>query len=241
MKIINKSVLLLAIILLTACATKSYDSPEMKIGSRISKNLFIDSSQFANNNIRVRLRNTSGVDSISITSFKSDIEAGLTNAGYKVTDDNVGIVVDINLYFMNTIANAKQQSGGLAILFGGVVGYELAKNSGGISGGSGAIIGAIAGPTLSKVMGTGDENHSYIVACDINIGVFQKLNENSDSFSIGGSKVESYSDTGNSEFKSFARQETVKVTVYASDNKKDKNAVMMAIQSRLVSVISNLI
>lgn len=232
----------LAVALLAGCAVPSYPESGFRIGSAISKNIFVDPAQFANRVVKLRLRNSSGDPSIDMTRIRSSVEEGLRSAGYTVAESNFGLVMDVNLYFMNTVAVGRQRaSNEIGFLLGGVAGYELAKRPGGLGGGSGAIIGAIAGATLQDVLRNNTEYDSYIAVCDVNIGVVKQENKKKDSFVIGGNRMEHVREDENGTFESFAMRETVKISVYAGDRRERRPYVMDAIQDRLARVVSNLI
>jgi len=234
--------LLLMFALLIGCAANAYKTDEFKIGSATSKNLFIDSSQFANRTVRLRFRNSSGDPSIEVARIRSSVESGLRSAGYEIGDQNAGIVLDVNLYFMNSVAvGRKNASNEIGVLLGGVTGYEMAKRPGGLSTGSGVILGAIAGSTLQEVLRSSNEYDTYLVLCDVNIGVIRQESKKKDSFVIGGNRIEKERNEGNGTFESFALRETVKVAVYASEKRARRAYVMEAILDRLSRVVSNFI
>jgi hypothetical protein len=231
-----------AFALLSGCASGNYRANEFRIGSATSKNIFVDPSQFANHVVKLRLRNSSGDPSIDMSRMRASVESGLRSAGYTVADKGFGIVLDVNLYFMNSVAVGRRQvSNEVGVLLGGVAGYELAKRPGGVAAGSGAILGAIAGSTLQDVLRSNNEYDSYMVVCDVNIGVVKQENQKKDFFVIGGNRIQREQDDDNGTFESFALRETVKVSVYAGDRRENRASVMGAIQDRLARVVSNLI
>lgn len=231
-----------SLLLLAGCAAPRAPGSAFRIGSATSKNLFIDSTQFANRVVKVRVRNSSGDPSLDITRIRSSVEAGLRAAGYTVSDTNFGIVLDVNLYFMNSVTVGRRSaSNEVGALLGGVTGYELSKGAGGIGAGSGAILGAIAGATLQDVIRANNEMDSYLAVCDVNIGVVKQANRSKDFFVIGGNRIEKEENQPNGTFESFALRETVKVSVYAGDQRERRGFVLDAIQDRLARVVANLI
>lgn len=226
---------------LAGCAASDYRSSEFKIGSATSKNVFIDASQFANRTVKVRLRNSSGDPSIDVSRIRAAVEAGLRAAGYQIAEQNFGILVDVNLYFMNSVAHARQRaSNEVGALLGGVAGYEMSKRPGGVGVGSGALLGAIAGATLQEVLRSSNDYDTYLVLSDVNIGVVKQENKRKDFFVIGGNRIEQR-DEENGTFESFAMRENLKVAVYAGDRRERRAQVMNAMQDRLTHVLSNLI
>lgn len=231
-----------AMVLVGGCASQSVHPSGLQIGGATSKNIFVDPGQFANRVVKVRLRNSSGDPSIDVSALRGAVEAGLRSAGYRVADEGFGIVLDVNLYFFNSVAVGRQQATNeVGILLGGVAGYELAKRPGGVGRGSGAILGAIAGATLQEVVRQSSEYDSYLALCDVNIGVIKQENRGKDFFVIGGSRIEKENAQPNGTFESFAMRETVKVSVYGGESRERRSAVVQAIQDRMARVIANLI
>lgn len=226
---------------LAGCAASDFRNNELKIGSATSKNVFIDASQFANRTVKVRLRNSSGDPSIDVSSLRVAVESGLRTAGYQIAEQNFGILVDVNLYFMNSVAQGRQRaSNEVGALLGGVAGYEMAKRPGGMGAGSGALLGAIAGATLQDVLRYSNEYDTYLVLTDVNIGVVKQENKKKDFFVIGGNRIEQREED-NGTFESFAMRETLKVAVYGGDKRERRTQVMNAMQDRLTHVLSNLL
>ncbi|AVS61704.1 TraT complement resistance family protein [Paracidovorax avenae] len=226
---------------LAGCAAHDTQVNAFKIGSATSKNVFVDPSQFANRTVKLRLRNSSGDPSIDVSAIRSAMESGLRAAGYQIGEQNFGILVDVNLYFMNSVAQGRQRaSNELGMLLGGVAGYEMAKRPGGMGPGSGALLGAVAGATLQEVLRANNEYDSYLVLSDVNVGVVKQENRKKDFFVIGGNRIEQRQED-NGTFESFAMRETVKVAVYAGDRRERRGQVMDAIQDRLARVLSNLL
>ena len=98
------------------------------IGSAQTKNIFVDSSQFANRTVKLRLRSSSGDPDLNLSLVRSEIERGLTAAGYKISEDNFGILIDINAYMLQSVSVARRTgSNEVGALLGGVVGTEMAR------------------------------------------------------------------------------------------------------------------
>ncbi len=231
----------LVLMALAGCAAHDTQVNAFKIGSATSKNVFVDPGQFANRTVKLRLRNSSGDPSIDVSAIRGAMESGLRAAGYQIGEQNFGILVDVNLYFMNSVAQGRQRaSNELGMLLGGVAGYEMAKRPGGMGPGSGALLGAVAGATLQEVLRSNNEYDSYLVLSDVNVGVVKQENLKKDFFVIGGNRIEQRQED-NGTFESFAMRETVKVAVYAGDRRERRGQVMDAIQDRLARVLSNLL
>jgi hypothetical protein len=207
-----------------------------------SKNLFIDSSQFANRTVKLRLRNSSGEPLMDIGRLRGAIESGLISAGYQIGDRDFGLVIDVNVFQMQSVYRSNlRNNSGLAALVGGVVGYEAAKQSGGISSTSGAILGAVAGIALEEVLRTHSENATYIALCDVNIGVVKKEYTKNDRFVVGGNKIEHKEPDEPDAFKNFSRRELVRVAAYAGDDANRENQTIEVLVDRLGRVVANLL
>lgn len=231
----------LLLLALAGCATNDIRVSAFKIGSSTSKNVFIDPSQFANRTVKIRLRNSSGDPAINVSAIRGAMESGLRSAGYQIGEQNFGILIDVNLYFMNSVAQGRQRaSNEVGMLLGGVAGYEMAKRPGGVGPGSGALVGAVAGATLQEVLRVNNDYDSYLALSEVNIGIVRQENRKKDFFVIGGNRIEQ-SQEENGTFESFAMRETLKIAVYAGDQRERRAQVMDAIQDRLARVLSSLI
>lgn len=227
---------------LGACASSRPNARGLTIGSATSQNLFLDSSQFANRRVKIRFRNSSGDPSIDMSRMRAAVEQSLRLAGYAIEQTNFGLVIDANLYFMNTVAVGRQQaSNEVGALLGAVAGYELAKRPSGVSAASGAIIGTIAGATLQDVLRAHNDYDSQLAICDVNLGVVRQRSTRGDKFVIGGNRFEHDQEKQADTFEAFAQRETIKVYVYAGDAPEHRQQVSNSIQERLARIVSNLI
>lgn len=238
---------LVVAILMTACATReAVNKKTFQIGSATSKNLFVDSSQFANRTIKLRLRNSSGDPKLEVARLRQSIESGLRSAGYELSDQNFGILMDVNAYQFKTTESANvTTSSGVGMLLGGVVGYESAKRSNDIGSGSGAILGAIAGAAIEEIIRNHGARSTYLALCDVNIGVVRQESTKNDRFTIGGNKIERNQDEERDREKDtytgFAMRDTIRVAVYAGDDSSQAGQTVGAIVDRLGRVIANLL
>jgi Enterobacterial TraT complement resistance protein len=231
--------------MLNGCATQPAVSQKaFQIGSATSRNLFVDSSQFANRTIKLRLRNSSGDPDLEVGRLRQSIEAGLRSAGYELSDQNFGIVMDVNAFQFRTAAVSNvTTSSGLGMLLGGVVGYETAKRSGDVGTGSGAILGAVAGAAIEEIIRNHGTRSTYLALCDVNIGIVRKESTKNDRFIIGGNAIERRQDDDKEKdaYTGFAMRDTVRVAVYAGDDSAHANQTVGSIVDRLGRVIANLL
>lgn len=230
---------------LVGCSSRPVTSDRQArylIGSAQTKNIFVDSSQFSNKTVKLRLRSSSGDPDLNLNLVRAEIERGLAAAGYKVSDDDFGILLDVNAYMLQSVSAARRSgSNEVGALLGGVVGAEMARRPGGISTASGFILGAVTGATLQEVIRSSSEAAAYLVACDVNLGVRRVENKSRDSFVIGGSRIETQPKLQDSTFSDFSFSENLKVVVYAGDPSDNRTQTMRLIQERLGRVIANLL
>lgn len=235
-------IFVLFVVVLVGCTSEPSYRQGLQIGSATSKNLFIDSSQFANRKVKLRLRNSSGDPALDVVRLRGSIEAGLRAAGYEINDKDFGIVIDVNAFQMQTVSRANvRTNSGLGLLLGGVVGYEAAKRPGGVGAGSGAILGAIAGATLEEVIRSQGDYATYLALCDVNIGVVRKEYTKKDRFVIGGNKIENKEPDEADTFTNFALRDTVRVAAYAGDRNAPNYQTIEMLLDRLGRVVANLI
>ncbi|WNO03947.1 complement resistance protein TraT [Rhodoferax mekongensis] len=231
--------------LLNGCASQpAVAQKSLQIGSATSRNLFVDSSQFANRTIKLRLRNSSGDPEFDVGRLRQSIESGLRSAGYEVSDQSFGIVMDVNAFQFRTAAVSNvSSSSGIGLLLGGVAGYEIAKRSGDVGTGSGAILGAVAGAAIEEIIRNHGTRATYLALCDVNIGIVRKESTKNDRFIIGGNKIERAKDEEREKdaYTGFATRDTVRVAVYAGDDSARAEQTTSAIVDRLGRVIANLL
>ena len=235
---------LILMLMLSACSSPAASQNPFQIGSATSQNLFVDSSQFANKTIKLRLRNSSGDPDLDIARLRQSIEFGLRSAGYEISEKDFGIVMDINAFQFRTAATSNVTStSGLGVLLGGVVGYEAAKRSADISRGSGAILGAVAGAAIEDIIRHHGTRSTYLALCDVNIGIVRKESTKDDRFVIGGNRIERVQeeDKDKDTYTGFAMRDTVRVAVYAGDDSEHSYQTIGAIVDRLGRVIANLL
>lgn len=240
---------LIAFLAPTACSTsyRMQGSPPsgLQLGSVLSKNLFLDASQFAKRTVKLRLRNSSGEPQLDLGRLRGSIEEGLRAAGYEVSEQGFGIVMDVNAFQMQSAQNARVTSNsGLGALLGGVAGYELSKGSGGISSGGGAVLGAVVGTTLEQVIRSHGSRSTFLVLCDVNIGIVRQEDTRKDRFMIGGNKIEQRNidnERDEATFTNFALRDTIRIAAYAGNESGMEYQTITAMIDRLGRVVANLI
>ncbi len=235
-------IILFSTFLIFGCAARLNSNPGFSIGSTTSKNLFIDSSQFSNRTIKLRIRNSSGDPDFDLSRFRNSIENGFRSAGYSISDQNYGIIVDVNAFQFQSVSRANiSTSRGLGLLLGGVAGYELSKRSDNISSASGIILGAIAGSSLEEIVRYHGETWTYIALCDVNIGIIRMKNVEKDRFIIGGNKIEYPLSDDVDTYTNFAYKDTIRIAAYAGDDPSRSRQTIDALLDRLGRIVGNLL
>jgi hypothetical protein len=129
--------------------------PETRLqyGSVVERNILIDSSQFKNKKLKLRIRNTSGDPAFDLYGFRSRLEQSYASKGYALTaGDDFGLLVDVNVvYSGQTRTDLRQEFGFLGAAAGGTAG-AIAGTGG--SAEAGAAIGIISGAALGTIIGS---------------------------------------------------------------------------------------
>ena len=126
-------------------------------------------------------------------------------------------------------------------MLGGVAGYEIARRPGGITSGSGAIIGVVAGAALEEVIRNYGDQATFLALCEVNIGVIKKEYTKKDRFVIGGNRIENKEPEEADSFTNFALRDSVRIGVFAGDEASKSGQTADAILDRLGRVVANLI
>jgi hypothetical protein len=73
---------------------------QLQYGSVVERNILIDSSQFKNKKLKLRIRNISGDTAFDLHGFRTRLENSYTSKGYEVANsDDFGLLVDINVVY----------------------------------------------------------------------------------------------------------------------------------------------
>ena len=228
--------------LLVACAPlPSSQHKGVSSGSYISKNVFVDSSQFGNRKLKLRFRNSSGSSELSPGSLRGVVANQLTTAGYQITQDDFGILLDVNLFYVDSVSEARRSSNEAGAILGAVLGYEATKRRGGFSGASGAVIGAVSGAAIQEIIRSASEREVLIAVAEVNIGVKRVSSKSRDVFVIGGNRYSNQDQDGDETFSAFAERESLKIAVYAGGPSSSRSEVISEMERRLGAVVAGLI
>ena len=90
----------------------------LQYGSVVERNILIDSSQFKNRKLKLRIRNISGDPAFDLHGFRSRLEQSYSSKGYDLTTgDDFGLLVDVNVvYSGQTRSDLSQEFGFLGAL-----------------------------------------------------------------------------------------------------------------------------
>jgi outer membrane lipoprotein SlyB len=227
------------LIIASGCTSLRDKGSEQPItGSVVSGSFFADSSQFRNNQVKLRLRDTSGDEFFSISRLKKNVVTGLELAGYNVTsNDDFGILIDVNVRKISRGVDASSNSG-VGVLLGGVVGAEASSgNNSGISSVSGMIVGAVAGNSIETVIRKAGSKQTFILRADVNIGISESDSNSEAEIIIGQSKFKKSPTM--STYNAFSMTDSLEVVVYGGGNKAD--VVITAIENRLGRILSSIL
>lgn len=206
----------------------------LQIGSKIEKNLFVDSSQFLNRSIKVSTRNASGDQAYQLAAFSNDFNAALARKGYIPTQaDSFGIKLDINVLYSGQIqTNMAYQ---FAFLGGTAAGIAGARTN--TLYGTGA--GMLAGATIGSIIGSYVTDNTYILVAEVSIGISDSVGT-----SGGDNKVISFSSSSKlqeerlvSNYTPFREVIRTKVAVYAGGRNTSQQQISDQVRQRLVTIV----
>ena len=232
----------LAIALVAACAPQQRmgmvldPATGLQFGSVIEKNLVVDSSQFSNRKIKVRIRNTSGDVAFDLGGFQDRIESAMASKGYEPTaadSDDFGILFDVNVVYSGQVTqNLAQGLGFLGGAAGGIVGAR------GV-GDADIAAGVIAGATLGAILGTYVTEDTYIVVAEVTIGVVDRNDGVRETvIQFGANEPER---TRNPVFQGFLDTVNTGVSVFAGGRGIAQSRIAGEVRERFARILSDVI
>ena len=232
--------LLFSLVILCSCASPQrmgmVKDPKtgLQYGSMIQRNLLVDSSQFANKGLKLRIRNTSGDSVFSLNEFRNGLEGAYSAKGYQITDnDDFGILLDINVVYSGAATKNLAKEFGLgAAVAGGAVGSR--------NGSADAAIGVVAGAALGTILGSYITEDTYIVIADINFLTAEPgvgRSETTVTFSASEKKITS-EDTG---VKPFRDRLQTRVSLYAGGTNTPQSQISNGVRNRFIRILSDMI
>ncbi len=235
---------LLAVIylfILSACGDRSRmgmvrdERTGLQFGSVIEKSVVVDSSQFANNKIKVRIRNTSGDPAFDMYNFRVQLEDAYRNNGYSPTRSNdFGIMLDINVVYSGQITRDRaMQYAFLGAALGAAGGY--AANT---RGGTG--LGAATGATLGSILGSYDRDETFIVISSVTIAVMEpKTGERKTTIVFGGNVKKEKSEKAG--FRPFRMRDKVGIAVFAGGKNIAQSAIADGVRQRYLRILTDIL
>lgn len=232
------------LILLTGCAASArmgmVQDPQtgLQIGSKIEKNLFIDSSQFKNRAIKVTTRNASGDQAYQLSALSGEFESAFSRKGYlPVRDDSFGIKIDINVLYSGQIQ--QNMSSQFAFLGGAAGGIGGARSD--MVGSTAA--GMLVGATIGSIIGSYITEDTYILVAEVTLGISDNQVAGS-----GDKKVINFSSSPKlqeeklvSNFTPFREVIRTKIAVYAGGTNVSQQQIASQVRYRLMSIVSDAI
>lgn len=233
-----KTLTLVLAVLVSSCAGPArygmVEDPQtgMQFGSAIEKNIFVDSSQFANRTVKVTTRNVSGDRNYQLGGFEHDLARALQARGYAPTSsEKFGIRFDLNVLYSGHIqSNMTNQYAFLGAGAGGVAGYRSDTRAG-------TAAGALAGATIGSIIGSNVTDDTYIVVAEVSIGVTDAASAGSSTITFSSSPPMQRQSTG--AVNPFREVLRTKIAVYAGGRNTAQSQVADEIRRRLVDIASN--
>lgn len=229
------------VILISSCAPQQRmgmvldKDTGLQFGSVVENNLLIDSSQFVNRKIKLKIRNTSGDLEFDLRKFWSAIEQSYAGKGYKPTSaDDFGILIDINVVYSGQItANMSTEFAFLGAAAGGIIGVRSNAEAG-------TAIGLVSGVALGAILGTFVTDDTYIVVADVNIAVTDLSRvERKTSITFGADDIDE--EKQSSGFKPFQERLQTGVSVYAGGRSITQSEIAGQVKQRLVRILADVI
>jgi hypothetical protein len=233
----------LFVLMISSCAPTQRSGmvvdPEtgLQFGSVVEKNIVVDSSQFPNNKLKIRLRNVSGDPAFDLSGLTSQLENAYRSKGYDITTGNDnGLMLDVNVtYSGQTSSNMASQYGFLGGSIGGIGGSQVGRNTT-----LGAAGGVIAGATLGSIVGSYVTDDTYIVVAHVTLGV-KEAGEGETKKKIVFSSSETKTQTTEQGFQPFRQTITTGVSVYAGGRNISQGQIAGEVRNRFRRILSDIL
>ncbi len=207
----------------------------LQYGSVIEKSVFIDADQFENNAIKVAIRNTSGDPAFDVHGFRSELEQSYAGKGFKPSQDDFGLKLDLNVVYSGHIReDMSAQYGFLGAAAGGIAGYRSPARAG-------TAIGILAGATIGSIIGSTQTRDTYITISEVAIGIAEArdVGQTSKSVTFGSSpKLQEERKSGFRPFRGIIR---TRVAVYGGGSNVSQAQIAAEVKRRLIRIVSDMI
>jgi hypothetical protein len=192
----------------------------LQYGSVIERNLVIDSSQFENPRLKLRIRNTSGDPAFDLAGFRDALENAYRAKGYEpVADDGFGVILDVNvLYSGQTSENLSAEYGFL-----------------------GAAAGGVGGATLGAIIGSYITDDTYIVVAEVTLAVPDGRSGSTEKKIQFGVDGQTDSDIRKSGRRRFDEQIRSGIAVYAGGRNAAQADIAEGVRRRFGRILADVI
>lgn len=211
-------------------------STGLQYGSIIETNLLVDSSQFADNSIKVNIRNTSGDPAFDLHGFRAALENAYRAKGYEPTrSSEFAILIDINVMYSGQISqNMSREFGFLGAAGGGVAGAAIGGDA------IGAAAGVLAGVAIGAIIGSYISEDTYIVVAEMNMAVkdWERGTRETTIVFSASDKEEEEEQAG---VKAFRETIGTGIAVFAGGRNVAQSRIAESVRQRFVRILSDVI
>jgi len=212
---------------------------QLQYGSVVERNILIDSSQFRNKKLKLRIRNISGDPAFDLYGFQAQLERSYTSKGYEVTEsDDFGLLIDVNVVYSGQMrTDLRGDFGFLGAAAGGTAG-AIAGTGGSTE--AGLAIGVISGAALGTIIGSYVTEDTYIVVARYNVAVADQTRGEKKTtivFSSSGSQTQ----TERSNVKPFEQRLNSGIAVYAGGRNTPQARISDQVRQRFARILTDMI
>jgi hypothetical protein len=212
---------------------------QLQYGSVVERNILIDSSQFNNKKLKLRIRNISGDPAFDLHGFRARLVSSYTSKGYDVTEsDDFGLLVDVNVVYSGQMrTDLRREFGFLGAASGGTAG-AIAGTGG--SAEAGLAIGVISGAALGAIIGSYVTEDTYIVVARYNVAVADQYRGEKKTtivFSSSGTQQK----TERSNVKPFEQRLSSGIAVYAGGRNTPQARISDQVRQRFARILTDMI
>ncbi len=207
----------------------------LQAGSTVSHVSVIDSSQFDNKRLKLRIRNVSGDPAFDLTPLRETLLSSYRAAGYSISEEeDFGLLLDITVRYSGQFSSdMTAELGVLGAVAGGIAGYRS-------NAVAGSAIGIVSGATLGAIAGSYVTTDTYIVIAEATIAVVDPLRGKTESsLSFGGGS--STKKKKRSNYNAFRESDTTTIAVYAGGRSTPQSAIVSNVRSRFERILRDLI
>ena len=212
---------------------------QLQYGSVVERNILIDSSQFNNKKLKLRIRNISGDPAFDLHGFRARLVSSYTSKGYDVTEsDDFGLLVDVNVVYSGQMrTDLSQEFGFLGAASGGTAG-AIAGTGGSTT--TGLAIGVVSGAALGAIIGSYVTEDTYIVVARYNVAVADQYRGEKKTtivFSSSGTQQK----TERSNVKPFEQRLSSGIAVYAGGRNTPQARISDQVRQRFARILTDMI